>query len=190
MCKITDTSACMTDEQLMSAYVQGDQGAFSALFRAHGSMLFRFFVRQGKRPHDAQDLVQQTFLHLHRSRADYRLGEPLRPWLFTSARNLSHDHGRRQQRRPETFCDVDCYEATGPTQESLIHGERTRALSLALERLPGEHRSLLNEHWFEDRSWTEIAERDGLHAGTLRVRAHRACVQLRGMIDNDHNEAA
>jgi RNA polymerase sigma-70 factor (ECF subfamily) len=187
---ITDTTASMTDEQRMDAYVRGDDRAFTALFREYASLLFRYFVRQGKRPHEAQDLVQQTFLHVHRSRADYRIGELVRPWLFTIARNVGHDHGRRQQRRPETFCDVDSYEASEPTRESLIHGERTRALALALEQLPGEHRSLLNEHWIEDRSWTEIAKRDGLHAGTLRVRAHRACLQLRGMLDSDHNEAA
>jgi RNA polymerase sigma-70 factor (ECF subfamily) len=190
MCMTTDTTASLTDEQRMNAYVQGDTRAFTALFQAYGPMLFRYFVRQGKRPHDAQDLVQQTFLQLHRSRADYRIGEPLRPWLFTIARNVSHDLGRRQQRRPETCCDVDTYQAGEPTRESLIHAERTRALALALEQLPDEHRSLLNEHWFEDRSWTEIATRDGLHPGTLRVRAHRACIQLRAMIDNDHSEAA
>jgi len=190
MCITTDTTASLTDEQHMSAYVQGDDRAFSALFRAYASPLFRFFVRQGKRPHDAQDLVQQTFLHVHRSRADYRLGDPLRPWLFTIARNVRHDHGRRQLRRPETFCDVDSYQANEPTSEALVHGERTRALALALERLPGEHRSLLNEHWFEDRSWIEIAKRDGLHAGILRVRAHRACAQLRGMLESDHDEAS
>jgi RNA polymerase sigma-70 factor (ECF subfamily) len=186
----TDTNASLTDEQRMSAYVQGDERAFSALFREYAAPLFRFFARQGKRPHDAQDLVQQTFLHVHRSRADYRIGEPLRPWLFTIARNVCRDHGRRQLRRPETFCDVDSYQADAPTSESLVHGERTRALALALEQLPGEHRSLLNEHWFEDRSWIEIAKRDGQHAGTLRVRAHRACAQLRSMMASDHNEAA
>lgn len=190
MCIATEITASMTDEQLMSAYLQGDERAFSALFRRYASMLHRFFVRQGKRADDAQDLVQQTFLHLHRSRADYRLGEPLRPWIFTIARNVGHDHGRRQQRRPETFCDVDSYQANQPTRESLIHLQRTRALAQALERLPGEHRNLLNEHWFEDRSWIEIAKRDGQQAATLRVRAHRACAQLRAMIDADHHEAA
>jgi RNA polymerase sigma-70 factor (ECF subfamily) len=190
MCITSHTTASVTDEQRMNAYVQGDDRAFAALFRDYAPMLLRFFARQGKRAADAQDLVQQTFLHIHRARADYRLGEPLRPWLFTIARNVCRDSGRRQLRRPETFCDVDSYHAAERTTESLMHGERTRALALALEQLPGEHRSLLNEHWFEDRSWIEIARRDGQHAATLRVRAHRACVQLRTMIADEHNEAA
>jgi RNA polymerase sigma-70 factor (ECF subfamily) len=190
MCTTTDTRVSMTDEQRMSAYLQGDQSAFDALFRAYGPMLFRYFVRHGKRAFDAHDLVQQTFLHIHRSRADYRLGEPVRPWLFTIARNVSHDHGRRQQRRPELICDVDTYQAIEPTSDSLLHSERTRALAIALEQLPGEHRDLLSEHWFEDRSWIEIASRNGVHATTLRVRAHRACLQLRQMLDVDYSEAA
>ena len=190
MCITTDTTASMTDEQLMRAYIQGDKRAFDALFRAYAAMLLRYFMRQGKRPHDAQDLVQQTFLHLHRSRADFRDGEPLRPWLFTIARNACHDHGRRQQRRPETFCDVDSYEAHEPTHGSLIHTERTRALGQALEQLPAPHRGLLRDHWFEERSWIEIAKRDGQHAGTLRVRAHRACALLRAMLEGGSGEAA
>ncbi|HKU43036.1 MAG TPA: RNA polymerase sigma factor [Polyangiales bacterium] len=183
MCITKDTTASMTDEQLMSAYVRGDAAAFNALFRAYAPKLLGYFARQGKRTHDAQDLVQQTFLHVHRSRADYRLGEPLRPWIYTIARNLGHDHGRRQQRRPETFCEVDSYASAAPASESLIHGQRTRVLALALERLPGEHRNLLHEHWFEDRTWSEIAKREGQQAATLRVRAHRACAQLRAMLD-------
>ena len=185
-----DTTALPTDEQRMSAYLRGDSQAFEALFRSFAPLLLRYFARQGKRPHDAQDLVQQTFLHLHRSRADYRPGEPVRPWLFTIARNVGHDHGRRQQRRPESICDVDSYEARARTTENVVHAERKRALAVALEQLPDEHRDLLNEHWFEDRSWIEIARRAGVQATTLRVRAHRACLLLRGLIDVSHGEAA
>jgi RNA polymerase sigma-70 factor (ECF subfamily) len=190
MCTTTDTASSWTDEQRMAAYMGGDERAFYAIFRSYGPLLFRYFVRQGKRPYDAQDLVQQTFLHVHRSRLDYKPGEPVRPWLFTIARNVGHDHGRRQQRRPEHLCDLDVYEAREPTTQSLIHSERTHALAVALEQLPIEHRDLLNDHWFKDQSWIEIADRQGVHAGTLRTRAHRACVQLRGMLALEHDDAA
>src|SRR5262245_36741090 len=105
------TQIPQTDEATMAAYVAGDQAAFNALFRNYAPVLKRFFVRQGKRQADAQDLVQQTFLHVHRARYEYRTGDALRPWLFTIARNVGHDHGRRQQRRPETWCDLELQAA-------------------------------------------------------------------------------
>jgi RNA polymerase sigma-70 factor (ECF subfamily) len=168
--------------QLMRAHIRGEERAFEVLFRKYAPVLTGYFQRRGLSTSDAQDLVQQTFLQLHRARDQYREGEPLRPWLFTIARNVSRDHGRRRQRRPETFCDLDQYEA--PVREAdHLHTERTRALALALEQLPREPRKLLNQHWFEERSFSEIAHREGTHSGTLRVRAHRACLQLRKLLE-------
>lgn len=170
------------EAQIMQAYIRGDERAFGSLFRRYAPMLTGYFLRRGLSLSDAQDLVQQTFLQLHRARDQHRAGEPLRPWLFTIARNVSRDHGRRRQRRPETFCDLDRYEA--PASDTTHgQGDRARALSLALQQLPHEPRTLLSEHWFEERSFTEIADRDGTHSGTLRVRAHRACQQLRKLLE-------
>jgi RNA polymerase sigma-70 factor (ECF subfamily) len=174
----------------MAAYVAGDDYAFAELFRSYAPILTRFFMRQGKRNSDAQDLVQQTFLHVHRARYDYRAGEALRPWLFTIARNAGHDHGRRQKRRPEAFCDLDLHEAPEPAHDELMHAERTRIVASALAGLKPSEKKLLDEHWLQERSWNEIAARDGVHAATLRVRAHRACTQLRACIQFGTSAAA
>ena len=66
-----------SDEALMAAYQGGDAAALRELFRRHGGALLRMFQRDLARP-EAEDLVQQTFLQLHRARADYRVGAPLR----------------------------------------------------------------------------------------------------------------
>ena len=169
------------ETQIMQAYIRGEERAFEALFRKYAPVLTGYFLRRGLHASDAQDLVQQTFLQLHRSRDQYRAGESVRPWLFTIARNVSRDHGRRRQRRPETFCDLDRYEA--PVREvDRGHDDRAHARALALPRLPREPRAVLKEHWFEERSFTEIADRQGAHSGTLRVRAHRACRELRKLL--------
>lgn len=169
-----------TDEALMADYLGGDEAAFGELFRRHAETLVRFFIRRGKRASDAHDLLQGTFLHVHRARHDYRAGEPLRPWLFTIARNLCHDHGRRQQRRPEQYGDLDLYPATRiEPLVNMVCAERARSLNEALARLSDPDRQLVDEHWFEERSFAEIGARDGTPSSTLRVRAHRACAKLR-----------
>jgi DNA-directed RNA polymerase specialized sigma24 family protein len=53
----------------MAAYATGDDYAFAELFRSCAPILTRSFMRRGKRSSDAQDLVQQMFLHVHRARS-------------------------------------------------------------------------------------------------------------------------
>jgi len=180
-----------TDEELMLAYVcEDDQDAFTELFRSYAPSLSRFFARHGKRAADAQDLVQQTFLHVHRARHEYRPGEPLRPWLFTIARNAAYDHGRRQKRRPEAYCDLELQAAAEPVRDELLQTERTRIVAAALASLSQTQQQLLKEHWFQEQSWNDIASRQGVAATTLRVRAHRACIQLRGLVSDSDSPAA
>jgi len=186
----TATYKAQNDEQLMMAYAQGDQRACAELHRRYAARLTSFFMRRGKPHHEAADLLQQTFLQLHRARADYRTGDALRPWLFTVARNAAHDHGRRRQRRPETFYDFEDHAAPQCEADALLHEERARLLAHALDALPGCQRKLLHGHYFQERSWTEMAGHSGAPAGTLRVRAHRSCQRLRELLGSDAFEAA
>lgn len=180
-----------TDEELMASYVAGDQAAFEALYRRYTPILTGYFRRHGKRNEDSRDLAQQTFLHLHRSREDFRGGELLRPWLFTIARNVLLDLARKHMRRPEHFTEVDTHAApTAGATMSLSQAESARALFEALSRLSGKDRALITTHWFDEHSFEEIAAKDGAPSATLRVRAHRACARMKGWIDPVHASAS
>lgn len=183
---------CHRDAELMSAYQHGDERAFAELYRLYVPLLTRYFARHGKRPADIEDLVQETFLRLHRARADFRAGEALRPWLFTIARNVCHDHGRRSQRRPEAYCEVDLLQLP---QESTEHhaldlAQRSKVLTSALAQLSASERQLLDEHWIDERAFSEIAQREGVRCSTLRVRAHRACQRLRETMATQYRAVA
>lgn len=179
-----------SDVEIMRAYLEGDPHAFSKLFRLYAPVLSGYFMRRGQRSHDVPDLLQQTFLQLHRARHDYRVGEPLRPWLFTIAHNVSCDQQRRRQRRPETFCDFELHAAAEQAGPDPSRSEQNRALTSALDQLPAATRALLTEHWFDDRNWSQIADRSGVPATTLRVRAHRACAELRRFLERSSFELA
>src|SRR5438128_1919265 len=99
-----------SDEELMRAYVSGDSAAFRELFERYGPVLLRVMRHQLRRPEEARDLVQQTFLQLHRSRLDFREGAQLRPWLFTIAMNLKREYFRRAGRRPESELVLDGHD--------------------------------------------------------------------------------
>src|SRR5262249_34563190 len=139
--------------------------------------------RRRFQPADCHDLVQQTFLQLHRARDRFRAGERLRPWLFTLARNVGCDEGRRASRRPERASDVERWATAieSPEARELRVGD-VYGLLPALQQLSTPERRLIDEHFGQERSFGELARRDGVHAGTLRVRAHRAREKLRALL--------
>jgi DNA-directed RNA polymerase specialized sigma24 family protein len=69
-----------------------------------------------------------------------------------------------------------------PDQHALDRVARSHALTSALALLSASERRLLDEHWFDERAFSEIALREGVRCSTLRVRAHRACQRLRESI--------
>ena len=177
-------SGAVSDEQLMSAYAAGDQGAFRELFARYASVLARVVRAQGASDDESRDLVQQTFLQLHRARRDYRAGEPLRPWLFTIAYNLCRDRWRILGRRRE----VPMEQAPPPIDSAtpvdhLQERRRAELLRAALATLSEDQRRVVEMHWFAGVSLPEVATALGISLSAAKVRAHRAYERLRQNLD-------
>lgn len=169
----------------MAAYVAGDRAAFDELFRRLAPVLSRVLARQLPSREEAHDLVQQTFLQLHRSRHDFRPGARLRPWLFTIAINLKREHFRRMKRRPEAPLELD-----GRNDPASARGDHGRAdarqtLIWALQRIPTDQAEVITLHWFEGLPFPEVAEVVGASLSAVKVRAHRGYQALRSLLDGD-----
>src|SRR5215813_3180092 len=80
----------------MERFVQGDEGAFSELFKRHAPRL-QAALRRIVGP-AAGDVLQTTFLSIVRARGRYQKGAPFRPWLYTVAINAARDYLRRNRR--------------------------------------------------------------------------------------------
>ena len=171
-----------SDEELMAGYAtDGDRAAFEALFHRHGPRLQGYFRRFVGSDPVAQDLAQQTFLQLHRARRDYRLGAPLRPWLFTIAANLRREHFRRRGRRPETAYDPVRHGV--PAVQPDASTAEVRLLHRAVDALPEHEREVVVLHWFEGLSMAEVAQVVGASRSAVKVRAHRAYKKLRAQLE-------
>lgn len=172
-----------TDEELMSTYqATGDTAAFREIFERYAPLLERAIARHVWQPADVEDVLQQTFLQVHRAREDYEPGEPVRPWLFTIMMNLCHDHGRRRMRRPEIPVDSKRLEFTGshsPHDDAII---ARCHVAYALDWLNDVTREAFELHFFEDVSLAEIARRNGEKPVTVRARIHRGCAKLRDVL--------
>ena len=167
----------------MAAYVAGDRAAFDELFQRLAPVLLRVLARQLPNREEANDLVQQTFLQLHRSRYDFREGARLRPWLFTIAINLKREHFRRMKRRPEAPLELDGRSDRVSVQGAHGRADAQRSLGWALQRIPTDQAEVIALHWFEGLPFPEVAEVVGASLSAVKVRAHRGYQALRALLD-------
>jgi RNA polymerase sigma-70 factor, ECF subfamily len=177
-----DGEGRLTDEELMAAYASGDRRSFAALFRRWAPRMHGFFLRVLGEPAAADDLLQITFLNVHRARRTFRPFLPLRGWLFSIAAHALQDELRRRKRLPlapeeQQEAVADTVAAEEPV--SLDSRERAWAVRAALERLPESQRAVLYLHRFEQMSFAEVARVLGTSEGAVKLRAFRAYERLR-----------
>jgi RNA polymerase sigma factor (sigma-70 family) len=166
-----------SDEELMLAYVGGDASAFHELFRRYAPLLLRVMRRELSSQSEAQDLVQQTFLQIHRARNDFDPGRRLKPWVYTIALNLKREYLRGRKRRPTQPLEQTQepgVEAVDPELQ-----DRARILRRVLATLPAQQREVIELHWFDELSFQEVGQALGITTTAAKVRAHRGYVRLK-----------
>jgi RNA polymerase sigma factor (sigma-70 family) len=173
-----------TDEELMERYVvAGDRAAFRELFRRYAPVVLRL-VRQNVPTQEAHDLVQQTFLHLHRGRNDFRRGAPLRPWLCTIAINVRRQYLRSIRNRESVSPIPDVADSIPAAATSDVVGKVRAALS----ELSSDQQQVIVLHWVEGLSFREVADVVGASLGAVKVRAHRGYEVLRVSLNRNNDD--
>src|SRR5215467_10514863 len=90
----------------MLRYKRGDRSAFAELVRRHKTPLYNFVLRLLRSPTAAEDLTQETFLRVVQRAAEFKHEARFSTWLYTIARNLCIDHGRKMKLRRHPFLDA------------------------------------------------------------------------------------
>lgn len=169
----------------MSAYVAGDSAAFRVIFERYAGLLLRAMSRELHVREEANDLVQQTFLQLHRARHDFDPKQKLKPWIYTIAMNLKREYFRRKKRRPERSLEAETLAepAVGALGAARVDARRT--LARVLSQLPADQREVIELHWFDELEFPEVALVVGASVSAVKVRAHRGYVRLREALGDD-----
>jgi RNA polymerase sigma-70 factor (ECF subfamily) len=159
---------------------QADEQGLCDAFLAHGADLLGFARRSLRTPGLAEDAVQECFARAWRSRTrfDPTLGS-LRTWLFTIQRRVILDFIDRQPHTATLRLDDELPE-TEDRLESAMLGWQVES---ALEKLPRQHRLVITELYFNDRTGREVAELFGIPEGTVRSRAFYALRLLRVVLE-------
>jgi len=168
----------------MAAYIAGDRAAFERLFKRVAPKVHAFFMRSFRDESVADELMQTTFLRVHRARTSYRPELPFRPWLFTIAAHLRRDEWRRRYRVPESggeeaLLAADQAAALSQARDREAARDRFSEVVAALDELPEMHRTILQLHRYEGMTYVEIAKVLGSTPGAIRQHAFRAYESLR-----------
>jgi RNA polymerase sigma-70 factor (ECF subfamily) len=174
-------------DEAMTRYAAGADEAFRPLYAAvtpHLTRLLRRLLRDGSL---VPDLIQETFLRVHRARRTFRPGARAIPWILTIARHLVID--LRRARAHARFVDIDHLEqfsprrlppASAPTGEQLVVAEEVAVrFDRAFERLPEGQRAALRLVRGEGLSVAAAATALGTTSGGVKLRTHKACRRLR-----------
>jgi RNA polymerase sigma-70 factor (ECF subfamily) len=166
------------DLELAQRCRHGDAAAFEELYRAHAGRLYNLVFRMaGGTGEEAEDLLQEVFLHAHRKLGSFRGDSSLGTWLYRLAVNHCLDFLRGRQARMTRVTDsLDDEGAAEPAAVSPAVPTAISRLDLerAMARLPPGCRAAFVLHDVEGFSHAEIAELSGLAEGTIRAQLHRA----------------
>lgn len=161
----------------------GDLDKMSLLFERYKKPLFGFFYHMNKDAALSEDLVQNVFLRILKYRYLFRGDGDFRTWMFHIARNVSHDHFRKNKVAAkdslETWQDrlgSDENRSAGIQREEEMH-----LLSMAMDRLSEDKREILVLSKFQDKKYKEIGEILGCTEGAVKVKVFRALQDLKEM---------
>jgi RNA polymerase sigma-70 factor (ECF subfamily) len=138
--------------------------------------LYATALRLTRNAHDAEDLVQETYLRAYRAFDRYAPGSNIRAWLYTILHRVRVDFYRHKRRVPESVELEEQHAALPPLQESRALG---LDLSRALEALPEAFRMAVMLRDIEELSYDEIARVLDVPIGTVMSRIHRGRALLR-----------
>lgn len=182
-----------SDEAVMTAFAAGDMAAFDLLYARHRQGLYAFIARMlpQRSPH-VDDLFQEVWLNVARSRTRYQPQAQFRTWLFQIARNRTIDYLR--EKHPVLASELALGDDAPDFFESLpdpahvsaetvvLRQERAQRLQQALATLPAVQREafLLKEH--AELSLDEIAQLTGVNPETAKSRLRYALTKLRAAL--------
>lgn len=181
------------DEQLVINYQSGDERALSQLIERYAKHIFNFCLRYAGNVHDAQDIVQDTFVKVWKSISRFDTQKSFKVWLYVIAKNTSLDWLKKK--RPELLSTFETNEGLNPVLDTLsddellpdeiaVVAEQREEMAKAIDQLPELYRSVIALRYSGELSFEEIAEVLQKPLETVRSQHRRALAKLKDIFIN------
>lgn len=181
----------LTDADVMLRVKAGDTAAFDYLLEKYRRPIVSFMQRTSRNPGVAEELAQEVFLRVYRSRQTYEASAKFSTWLYRIATNLAVNHARdsRHERPeqsvsldepdPETGLVVDLADGTPNVEQNLLLRERLAAIRKHVQALPERQRMAVIMHKYQGMDYRQIAEVLKLSESATKSLLFRAYETLR-----------
>ena len=185
----------LTDEQLVRAYVDGNNAAFDTLLRRHQSKRFSYILRIVKNRDIADDIFQETFVKIIMTLKQGRYAESGKfgAWLTRIAHNLIIDHFRQEKSENSISTDdeevnlLNRRDLCDENIEDLMVNDQIRTdVRRIIEALPEAQREVLMMRYYSDMSFKEIADATGVSINTALGRMRYAIMNMRRIAEENN----
>lgn len=181
-----------SDEALVERVRSGDEAAFAVLVHRYSGRIHAIAMGMVRHEQDARDVVQETFLSVHRKLDGFRGDASFKTWICRIATNNALMKLRRRRRKPETSLVTQDAEQPqdGPRERDVVdlrpladqvHENRELGAQIrrAVGELPDSYREILILADYQHLSMKEIADALDLSVPNVKTRLHRARLQVR-----------
>src|ERR1700741_1273338 len=181
----------LSDADVMLRVKAGDESAFEYLVQKYRRPMVGFMYRMSHNAAAAEDLAQEVFLRVYRSRSGYEASAKFTTWLYRIATNLAVNHARdTRNERPEKMASLDQPdEETGTTmdvadssltvEQKILRRERMAAIRAKVQGLPERQRTAVLMHKYQQMDYKQIAEVLKLSESATKSLLFRAYETLR-----------
>jgi RNA polymerase sigma-70 factor (ECF subfamily) len=181
----------LSDAEIMLRAKAGDQGSFTYLVEKYRRPMVSFMYRMTHNSAVAEELAQEVFLRVYRSRETYKADAKFSTWLYRIATNLAVNHARdtRHERPdvsvsldepdPVTGMTVDPADGQPNVEENLLRRERLAAIRQHIQALPERQRLAVIMHKYQGMDYRQIGEVLKLSEAATKSLLFRAYETLR-----------
>jgi RNA polymerase sigma-70 factor (ECF subfamily) len=163
---VSAVAALEFDTQLMLRVREGDTASFGLLLERHRGSVIHFLYRMVQNQAVAEELAQEVFLRVYRSRASYEPTAKFTTWLFRIATHLALNHIRdRKNEKSQESLDEDLRGGvarqvtdSGPSvEQKLLKEARMEEIRRAIHALPEKQRAAVLMHKYQEMEYAQIA---------------------------------
>jgi RNA polymerase sigma-70 factor (ECF subfamily) len=181
----------LSDAEFMLRVKAGDESAFAHLVQKFRRPMVSFMYRTARNAAAAEDLAQEVFLRVYRSRASYEASAKFTTWLYRIATNLAVNYTRdTRHERADTMVSLDePDDATGlavdvpdsslSAEETMVRRERMAAIRRRVQALPERQRMAVIMHKYQQMDYRQIADVLKLSESATKSLLFRAYETLR-----------
>ena len=179
-----------TDDELVKLFCSGNQEAFDVLFDRHHRSVYHYARTILRDAHEAEDVLQETFLAVARTASRYEPQGRFKAWIMRIARNKSFKilEARKTRWYPgpdrEVYVNLETFLGPGP-RECASAKQQMSMVKRALHALPESQREAILLYAFDDMKYREIAEVMEMPVNTVKTLIYRARAALAQAVMNE-----